>query len=62
MGQKIEVMAGLIEAAEAAHHHLKELRRRVSATSHDDADYLAEVEFDISALHAAIDRCRGGAA
>lgn len=47
-------VAELIEAAEAAHHHLKELRRRVSATSHDDADYLTEVESDTSALHAAL--------
>lgn len=53
-------VAELFEAAEAAHHHLKELRRRVSATSHDDADYLTEVESDTSALHAALNRCLGG--
>lgn len=53
-------VAELVEAAEAAHHHLKELRRRVSATSLDDADYLTEVESDTSALQAALARCRGG--
>lgn len=64
MGQHTDnaTVAELIEAAKAAHHHLKELRRRVSAASHDDADYLAEVEFDTSALHAALARCRGGEA
>lgn len=50
----------LANSSEAAHHHLKELRRRVSANSHDDADYLTEVEFDTSALHAALASCRGG--
>jgi hypothetical protein len=53
-------VAELIEAAGAAHHHLKELRRRVSATNLDDADYLTEVESDTSALRAALARCRGG--
>ena len=53
-------VAWLMEEAGAAHYHLKELRRRVSATNHDDADYLTEVVSDTSALRAALGRCRGG--
>ena len=56
-------VAELIEAAKRAKYHVDQLRRHATATSHDVADYLAEVDSDKATLAAALAlaRVQGGA-